>query len=123
MGLVCSQLRLLMLYDRKSRLEFQMQALSTRIMAASAQTSGLATKQAQLLNTLSGNYSDEQKEKVDLALQKLEYQIKAINDWSTLIEQQQKQIDTQHNIVQTEIECVKKTLDKDVEHTKYFQHG
>jgi len=125
MGLVASQARLLMLYDRKSTLEFQMQCLTTRLMAAAAQTTGIAQEQSNLFSQLTqGDVSDSKKDQINAQLGQLEAKMAKITSWNKQIELMQKNIETQHSAVQTEIESVQKVIDKNISMTfKYFNHN
>jgi len=124
MGLVASQARLLMLNDRKSSLEFQMQCITGRMSAAAAQTAGIAQRQAAEYTKLTGNPTDAEKAVVDSNLQQLEADLAKINAWDKQLSLMQKQIETQHSAVEQEMQGVQKIIDANIKNTfNVFNHN
>ncbi len=89
MGLVASQARLMMLLTRKTDLEFAIQMISQRRTALTYQSSAAINCYPQLANQL------------------------RIMDRN--LEQVQKNMETQHKIVTTEYDGIKKLVDKNIE--------
>lgn len=102
MGLGASQARLLMLTARKSDLELRLQFVSQARQQISNMVSGLFTRQSNL-------EPDSQDS------QRLQATISSIQERDKNFELQSKQLDTQHQAVQTEIDSVQKVISKNIE--------
>ncbi|MEI8388484.1 MAG: hypothetical protein WCG23_01235 [bacterium] len=114
MGLAASQGRLLMLTARKSDLEFQVQNVNQQRMIvsmAAAQVGTLYAAQMSAVNPTSQTYASELS--VISANQTAALAVFQSQDKS--LECVQKNLDTQHNEVQTEYDAVKKVIDKNIE--------
>jgi|GEM_PF-716210 len=143
MGLAASQTRILQLNSRKSDLEFQGQQVNQQRTILADQTEtfynqilALEVPNAQenpitYVNNVATNDSDgdgvSNAYEVALVAYSAEYnkinaQIELIHQQDRALETTLKNIDTQHQAVQTEIESVKKVIDKNIEFTyKTFQ--
>lgn len=133
MGLAASQARLVMLTGRKSDLEFSAQQKAQKRM-------DIADKIQKLYEEEKNCKGTEQKAEMSPELVKffkqvvevikviikffhkdgrskeeIEKEISALQQEDKKLEIAIKQIDTQHNAVQTEVESVKKVIDKNVE--------
>lgn len=102
MGLVATQGRFLSLTARKSNLEMQGQIINQQRMALANRISALMIQAA--------NVSGTEDTGIDAQTQALQQQDK-------ILEMQLKQIDTQHQACQTEIDAVKKVIEKNIEGT------
>lgn len=102
MGLAASQGRLLMLTARKSDLELTGQQINqSRIQIANITN--------QLFTVLS-NLEPDSTEAIQLQLR-----VNALQTLDKSLELQLRRVDTQHEGVQTEIEAVRKVIDKNIE--------
>ena len=104
MGFAASQARYLMLTARKSDLELQGQFINQARMQL-AQITGQ-------LFSVSGNLTPGTPQ-----VQLLQYRIAAIQALDKSLEIQLRQVDTQRDAVQTEIEAVRKVIGKNIEST------
>lgn len=102
MGLGASQARLLMLTARKSDLELQLQFVNQARMQIANMVSGLFSSSA----NLDPNSAQSQQ---------LQSTISSIQERDKMLEIQSRQIDTQHQTVQTEIDAVSKVISKNIE--------
>lgn len=101
MGLAASQARLFMLVARKSDLELQLQFINqARMQIANMMLS---------LFTQNGNLDPE-----TTYAKQLQGRIAAIQQWDKMLELHAQRIDTQHKTCETEIEAVKKVMDKNI---------
>lgn len=118
MGLVASQARLLMLTARASDLEFEMQSISQQIMLVSGSMGNLAMQSANVtMNAMNSNNS-QQAAAMTKQLESKRYQLE---QWEKVLDMKMKNADTQHSAVVTEMDSVKKIIDKNIERTfKYF---
>ena len=103
MGLAASQARFLSLTARKSDLEFNGQKINQERMRLSYQTSTLFSDIISLTDP------------AEYELKEL--QIEDYHRQDRILEMELKNIDTQQKEVQTEIDAVKKVIDKNVEMT------
>jgi hypothetical protein len=114
MGLAASQGRLLMLTARKSDLELQVQNLNQQRMVVSmcsAQVGQYYADQMSAVNPNSSTYATDITRisaEQSVALGRFQQQDKRLELTS-------KNLDTQHNEVQTEYDSVKKVIDKNIE--------
>ena len=104
MGFAASQARYMMLTARKSDLELQGQMINQARMA-------LANSSGTLFQLIS-NLDPESPEAVQL-----QARVAALQSLDKSLELQLRRVDTQHNAVQTEVEAVKKVIDKNIEST------
>jgi hypothetical protein len=104
MGLAASQSRYLSLASRQSDLEYQAQQVNQQRMILSTQTESL-------LNTIATLESDT------TAYDQISAKVEALHQKDVRLELNLKNIDTYHNTVQTEIDAVKKVIDKGVDAT------
>jgi len=102
MGLAASQSRYLLLTSRKSDLELTGQQINQSRLQ-------LANTTNNLFNT-STNLEPDSREAITLQLR-----INALQSLDQALELQLRRVDTQHEAVQTEIDSVKKIIDKNVE--------
>lgn len=102
MGLAASQGRLLMLTARKSDLEFQLQIIQQARMAIANMMNALLPAGASL-------------EPESGQMQAMQMRMAQIQQKDKILEMQANRIDTQHKAVQTEIDSVKKVIDKNIE--------
>ena len=135
MGLSASQARFLSLTSRKSAIEFKGQQINQQRMVLSSVEQQFATRMTEVMqetiNDADGNpisafsgldmdpitgkfvgsnaVIDEYNDLID--------EITAINATDRVLEQKLKDVDTQHTEVQTEIDAVKKVIDKNIEMT------
>ncbi len=120
MGLAASQGRFLQLTARKSDLEFSGQNINQRRMAltyrAEAINTQLYEKQMALYNSAEIGDSPF----VDITTPEIEALLSQINifhDMDRQLEIELKNIDTQQQAVQTEIDAVNKVIDKNIDMT------
>ena len=104
MGFAASQARYMLLTARKSDLELQGQFINQARMA-------LANMTGQLF-TLSANLNPDSPE-----AQQLQARIASIQSVDKGLELQLRQVDTQRDAVQTEVEAVRKVIGKNIEST------
>jgi chaperonin cofactor prefoldin len=104
MGLAASQARLLMLTARKSDIELQMQFINQARLQLANMVSALFMKQSQ--PNLNPGSPDAQR--INAAQADLQTKDKRFEIMS-------KQLDTQHQAVQTEVESVQKVIQKNIE--------
>jgi hypothetical protein len=104
MGLGASQARLLMLTARKSDLELQIQFINQARMQLANMTSALFMRQTQP----DLNPGSPEAQRITAATSDLQAKDKRFELMS-------KQLDTQHQAVQTEIESVSKVISKNIE--------
>ena len=114
MGLSASQARFLQLTSRKSDIEYNGQQVNQQRTILAASTTQIATQMAQLLQTLDPATTDVLS---NVTYQALTSQENQIHSQDQVLEMQLKDIDTQHNAVQTEIDSVKKVIDKNIDST------
>lgn len=120
MGLVASQCRMLMLYARKSDVEFRIQGITQQILMMSGLQSNLAMTQANIMNGMIGA-DDNGKLQAQSQEKQVEAQQLQIQTYEKYLTQQQKTLETQLNAVTTEIESVQKIISKNIEMTfKYM---
>lgn len=129
MGLAASQGRFLSLTARKSDVEYKGQQINQKRMILSSEEQNYATAMSNLMNTV-----DFQGFSVDTNTGKLlatdggdpadaaRYnilidQINALHADDKILEQNLKDVDTMHNEIQTEIDSVKKVIDKNIDAT------
>jgi len=132
MGLSASQARFLSLTSRKSSIEFKGQQINQKRMILSSEELQYAQQMTNLMNTAdfnTNNYTvDQNTGKLILAdatsdaefandYNVLIDQISAIHADDKVLEMNLKDVDTQHNEVQTEIDAVKKVIDKNIDMT------
>ena len=114
MGLAASQGRLLMLTARKSDLEFQVQNVNQQRMVvsmASAQVGTLYAAQMSAVSPTDANYASA----LSVISANETAALAVFQAQDKLLETTQKNLDTQHNEVQTEYDAVKKVIDKNIE--------
>ncbi len=104
MGLAASQGRYLSLSARQSDLEYQAQQINQQRMILSDQTE-------QLLNQIALLAADTDE------YNKISARVEALHQQDVRLEISLKNVDTYHNTVQTEIDAVKKVIDKGVDAT------
>jgi capsule polysaccharide export protein KpsE/RkpR len=104
MGFAASQARYLMLTARKSDLELQGQFINQARMQLAMMTGSLFTISANLDPSSPGT-------------QQLQARIAAIQAVDKSLELQLRQVDTQRDAVQTEIDAVRKVIGKNIEST------
>lgn len=114
MGICASQARLLMLYNRKSDIEFRLQGIANQIMLMSGMQGELANAQAGVMNKMVGADQNGQL-KAQADSKTIDAQLLKIQTFEKYLTQMQKTMETQHNEVSTEIDSVKKIIDKNVE--------
>ena len=120
MGLAASQARLLMLYSRKSDLEFLVQNICQQEQMMMAQVNTLAMQQSNLYTAASSS-NPEQAKAVEYQIKSLDNRQAVLHNHEKYLETLKKQYETQHQAVQTEVESVKKVIDKNIELSfKYF---
>ena len=128
MGLAASQSRFLSLTARKSNVEYNGQQVNQQRMILSSVEQNYATAMTALMNTtdFSGFTVNQTTGKLvtnggDAAISAqynaLVDQIGAIHNQDKALEQNLKDIDTMHNEIQTEIDAVKKVIDKNIDAT------
>jgi hypothetical protein len=105
---------------RRMDLEFMMQCISGRKMAAAAMVGGIASQQSQYFQVLSSSTDETTKANANNALKMLEANMTSINAWDTTLEVQMKKIETQHTAVVAEEESVKKLVENNTKSFKYF---
>lgn len=101
-GLAASQSRMMMLTARKSDLELQQQFVSQQRMQLANTTSSLFQQQAKL-------------DPASPQAQQLQMRIASLQSVDKSLEMEMKQLDTQHQAVQTEIAAVQKIISKNIE--------
>ena len=111
MGLAASNMRFLSLTARKSDLEFNGQQTNQERMLIAANVGEISEEMAALLR--SGTIDPETNPDY-LALQA---DLEVLHADDRVLEMELDNIDTQHNTVQTEIDAVKKVIDKNVDMT------
>jgi uncharacterized membrane protein len=104
MGFAASQARFMTLTARKSDLELQGQFINQARMQLANVTGALFT--------VSSNLEPESAE-----AQLLQARVAAIHAIDKALELQLRRVDTQHEAVQTEIEAVRKVINKNIEST------
>jgi DNA repair ATPase RecN len=102
MGLAASQSRYLLLTSRKNDLELTGQQINQSRMQLANTASNLFSIMADL-----NPESDE--------AQNIQLRINAIQSLDKSLELQLRRVDTQHDTVQTELDAVKKVIDKNIE--------
>jgi DNA repair ATPase RecN len=102
MGLAASQSRYLLLTSRKNDLELVGQQINQSRMQLANTASNLFTTMADL--------NPDSNEAQDIQLR-----INAIQSLDKSLELQLRRVDTQHETVQTELDAVKKVIDKNIE--------
>jgi chromosome segregation ATPase len=102
MGLVASQARLLCITARLSDLELKGQFINQTRMQLSALTS-------QLFTAVTNLDPDGKSAKL------IQARIQKLQEVDKILEIQLKQVDTQHQAAQTELEAVQKVIDKNIE--------
>ncbi|MEB3206388.1 MAG: hypothetical protein VKK59_03445 [Vampirovibrionales bacterium] len=102
MGLAASQSRYLLLTSRKNDLELTGQQINQSRMQLANTASNLFTTMADL--------NPDSNEAQDIQLR-----INAIQSLDKSLELQLRRVDTQHESVQTELDAVKKVIDKNIE--------
>lgn len=102
MGLAASQSRYLLLTSRKNDLELTGQQINQSRMQLANTASNLFTTMADL--------NPDSNEAQDIQLR-----INAIQSLDKSLELQLRRVDTQHETVQTELDAVKKVIDKNIE--------
>ncbi|MEI7475737.1 MAG: hypothetical protein WCK67_13265 [bacterium] len=118
MGLVTSQARLLMLTARKTDIEFLTQSITQQIMTMSGAIMNLSTAMATTQNNMMSGGQNSQTQGANAVQQA---QIERLQQWNKTLELLLKQYETQHQAIQTELESVKKCVDKGIEcDFKYF---
>lgn len=118
MGLVASQCRLLMLHARKIDIEFMVQSITQQLLMLSGATMNLSTQMATLQN---GMMSGGQNPQMNAMQQGQDAQLQRLHQWNKTLELLLQQYNTQHQAIQTEIDSVKKCVDKSIEQDfKYF---
>lgn len=118
MGLAASQGRFLLLTARKGDLEFQGQQINNQRMTLSEQLSQIqqAIVALSVPDVSSTNYESE-KVVYDAKLAQEEAKAEVLHMDDRRLEIFLKEVDTQHNEVQTEIDGVKKVIEKNIEST------
>ena len=114
MGLAASQARFLQLTARQSDLEFQGQQVNQQRMNNSYAMQALSTSIETQLQSDAANNINPQTDPTYLADNATLTSDQAID---SQFEQQLKNIDTLHTEVQTEIDSVKKVIDKNIDQT------
>jgi hypothetical protein len=114
MGLSASQSRFLALTARKSDIEFQGQQVNQQRTVLASGTRELANRLASYLNTVDPSVTDVE---ADPIYQGFINEQSIIHADDQVLEMALKDIDTQHNAVQTEIDAVKKVIDKNIDAT------
>ncbi|HEY9745096.1 MAG TPA: hypothetical protein V6C99_02635 [Oculatellaceae cyanobacterium] len=104
MGLAASQARLLMLTARKSDIELQMQFINQARLQLANMVSALFMRQTQP-NLNPGSPDAQRMNAVQSDLQAKDKRFELMS----------KQLDTQHQAVQTEIDSVQKVIQKNIE--------
>lgn len=116
MGLAASQFRLLLLVKRKNDLEFKMEIIDEARMRLANASGQLAAMMSTSLNAMDPNNNP--------AAQMLQAELQVIASTDSILEMEQKQLDTQHQAVETEIEGVQKVIQKNVDMGfKIFANG
>ena len=105
MGLGASQARLLMLTARKSDIELQLQFINQARLQLANMVSSLFMRQGQQPDLTPGSPQANQINAAEAALQQKD----------KYFEMMSKQLDTQHQAVQTEIDSVQKVISKNIE--------
>lgn len=105
MGLAASQARLLMLTARKSDLELQIQFINQARLQLSNMVTALFMRGAQQPDLTPGSAQDQQLKAAQSDLQSKDKYFEMLS----------KQMDTQHQAVQTEMESVQKVISKNIE--------
>lgn len=105
MGLAASQGRFLALTARKSDIEFQGQLVNQERMTLAHQSEALFQAIVNLTDPNSTEY------------QAAELQLENYHDQDRVLEINLKNLDSQQQAVQTEIEAVQKVIDKNIEQT------
>jgi hypothetical protein len=111
MGLAASQARFLSLTQRKSDIEFQGQQTNQERTLNAYNMQALV---ADLTAAMAGN---EITDVSDPAYLTFEAEIERLHAIDRTLELELKDLDTQHNETQTEIDAVKKVIDKNIEMT------
>ena len=111
MGLAASNMRFLSLTARKSDLEFRGQQTNQQRMLIAANTEQISEDMAALLRT--GTIDPDTNPEYLALVADLE----ALHADDRILEMELDNIDTQHNTVQTEIDAVKKVIDKNIDMT------
>ena len=129
MGLAASQARFLSLTARKSNVEYNGQQVNQQRMILSSIEQNYATAMTDLMNTTdfsaftviqtTGKLSPGAGANAAISTEynRLVDQIGAIHGQDKALEQNLKDIDTMHNEIQTEIDAVKKVIDKNIDAT------
>ncbi len=120
MGLAASQARFLQLTSRKSDLEFSGQNINQRRLALTYRAEAISTqlyeKQVALYN--SAELGDSPL--IDITTPEIEALLRQIDRFHTMdrqLEIELKNVDTQQQAVQTEIDAVNKVIDKNIDMT------
>lgn len=138
MGLAASQARFLSLTSRKNNIEFRGQQINQHRMVLSSMEMAFAQEMSQLLyanpdlsaftvNQQTGDLlyqvaPGDPLYRADLAqvaqdYNQLQINIANLQSQDKVLEMKLKDVDTQHNEVQTEIDAVKKVIDKNIDMT------
>ena len=132
MGLVASQARLLLLFGRKSDIEYRCQVISNKRMRLSFETGEIARTYVDALsNTVAtgtgtwptppnapdalGQNTRLYTEDDALATARYEGQTAILQAEDKRLELELKNLETQHKAVSTEIDAVNKVIDKNIE--------
>lgn len=130
MGLAASQARFLSLTSRKNNIEFRGQQINQHRMVLSSMEMAFAQEMSELLYQnpdLSGYTVDQNTGRllstnggdpaVAAQYNGLLDDIANLQSQDKVLEMKLKDVDTQHNEVQTEIDAVKKVIDKNIDMT------
>lgn len=118
MGLVASQARLLTLTARLSDLELRAQLICNAKIRLAVQQTDAATEYTDSLDSIAIGtvaLSDDQKAQMADAERTYEGHLREIEAQDKRYDLELKNIDTEHNACQTEIDSVKKVIDKNIE--------
>lgn len=115
MGLSASQARFLQLTARKSDLEFQGQQLNQERTILANKMDQIAVDMNNVLQQQDGNTGyDPTTDPVYLALQN---DLDSVQSQDVILEINLKDVDTEHQSTQTEIDSVSKVIDKNIDMT------
>ena len=118
MGLSASQCRLLVLTARLSDLELQAQQICNSKIRLAVQSTDAALEYTDALrNSAKTTEADSPEQNVDMDAAELKYKLitERLAAQDKIYDLQLKNIDTEHNACQTEIDSVKKVIDKNIE--------
>lgn len=118
MGLSASQCRLLVLTARLSDLELEAQQICNAKIRLAMQQTDLALEYTEALKTSAKNteaVSDDQNREMNILVATYNQKVEMLTAQDKIYDLKLKNIDTEHNACQTEIDSVKKVIDKNIE--------